>query len=110
VVDLLRPQYEPDEQPGTRLRNGYAMRAFNLSLAAAVEDAAREGLRCVVIGGDCSILLGALAGRRRLGPLGLVHIDGHSDFRHPGNYDPSSMLGAVAAWTSRLRQVAARSS
>ena len=27
---------------------------------------------------------------------GLVHIDGHSDFFHPGNYDTNKALGAVA--------------
>lgn len=50
----------------------------------------------LVIGGDCSILLGALAGARQAGPLSLIHIDGHSDFRHPGNYDPEQTLGTVA--------------
>ena len=96
VVDLPRPAYSADLQLGTRLLNGPAMRAFNLQLADAVEDAAREGLLPIVVGGDCSILLGALAGRRRLGSVSLAHVDGHSDFRHPGNYDPNVMLGAVA--------------
>ena len=96
VVDLAPPIYSAHAQPGTRLRNGPAMRAFNLQLAEAVEDIARQGLMPVVVGGDCSTLLGALAGRRRRGPVSLVHIDGHSDFRHPGNYDPSATLGAVA--------------
>ena len=72
------------------------LRAFNLGLAEAVEAVAREGNFPLVVGGDCSVLLGALAGRRRLGPLSLVHVDGHSDFRHPGNYDASATLGAVA--------------
>lgn len=96
VVDLPRPAYRPDPQPGTRLRNGPAMRTFNLALADAVEAAAREGALPLVVGGDCSVLLGALAGRRRLGPVALAHVDGHSDFRHPGNYDPAATLGAVA--------------
>lgn len=96
VVDLPRPPYSPDPQPGTRLRNGPAMRAFNLALADAVEAAAREGAFPLVVGGDCSVLLGALAGRRRLGPLALVHADGHGDFRHPGNYDPAATLGSAA--------------
>jgi arginase len=52
----------------------------------------------VVLGGDCSILIGsALAMRRRAVaeglPYGLVYIDGHSDFRHPGN---ASYVGAAA--------------
>jgi arginase len=65
-------------------------------LADAVSAAVGAGEFPVVVGGDCSILLGALAGGRRLGPLSLVHVDGHSDFRHPGNYDSAAMLGAVA--------------
>ena len=56
----------------------------------------RLGEFALVVGGDCSILLGALAGARQSGPISLVHIDGHSDFRHPGNYDPEESLGAVA--------------
>lgn len=72
------------------------MRAFNLTLADEVEAVGRVGDFPLVVGGDCSVLLGALAGQRRLGPLSLVQVDGHSDFRHPGNYDPHAALGAVA--------------
>lgn len=96
VVDLSRPDYDSGEQAGTRLRNGHTIRAFNLGLADAVHSALAADDFPIVIGGDCSILLGALAGARRMGPVSLVHIDGHSDFRHPGNYDPSAVLGAVA--------------
>jgi arginase len=37
----------------------------------------------VVLGGDCSILLGPLLALRRRGRYGLVFIDGHADFQHP---------------------------
>ncbi|RZS29459.1 arginase [Herbihabitans rhizosphaerae] len=48
----------------------------------------------VVIGGDCSILLGAGLALRRTGRrYGLAFLDGHSDFRHPGNSD---RIGAAA--------------
>ena len=41
----------------------------------------------LVLGGDCSVLLGiGLATSARDG-IGLVHLDGHTDFRHPGNSD-----------------------
>lgn len=96
AIDLPRPKYDPEAQPNTRLLNGQTMRAFNLRLADTVAEVAAAGEFPVVVGGDCSILLGALAGIRRSTALSLVHIDGHSDFRHPGNYDPSVMLGAVA--------------
>jgi arginase len=96
TVDLPRPDYAIGPQPGTRLRNGRSIRAFNLELAERVVEAVDQNELPVIIGGDCSILLGALAGARRHTPLSLVHIDGHSDFRHPGNYDPSAVFGAVA--------------
>jgi len=95
-IAMARPAWKPGPDPGTRLRNGIAMRAFNLALADHVDATCARGAFALVVGGDCSILLGALAGARRHGPLGLVHVDGHSDFRHPGNYDPASTLGAVA--------------
>ena len=96
VVDLDRPAYSTDPEPGTRLRNGHAIRRFNLELADTVADALGRGAWPLVIGGDCSILLGALAAARRSGPVALVHVDGHSDFRHPGNYDVNAALGSAA--------------
>ena len=52
----------------------------------------------MVLGGDCSILLGSALAMHRLGEavggrIGLVFVDGHSDFRHPGN---ASYVGAAA--------------
>jgi arginase len=51
-----------------------------------------------VLGGDCSIVLGSALAMNRLGEdvggrIGLVFVDGHSDFRHPGN---ASYVGAAA--------------
>ena len=96
VVDLDRPAYSTDPEPGTRLRNGHAIRDFNLRLADVVANALGQGEWPLVIGGDCSILLGALAAARRSGAVALVHVDGHSDFRHPGNYDVNAALGSAA--------------
>lgn len=47
----------------------------------------------VVLGGDCSILIGNLLALKRRGRFGLVFIDGHSDFRHPHN---APAIGAAA--------------
>jgi arginase len=95
-VRLARRDYHAEAQPGTRVRNGPALRDFNLELAAEVERSLGRGALPVVVGGDCSILLGCLLGLRRAGGRGLVHVDGHSDFFHPGNYDAASRLGSAA--------------
>jgi arginase len=96
VVELARPRYDFDEQPGTRIRNGLTIREHALELADAVEAALSAGRLPFVLGGDCSLLLGCLVGARRGGRSGLVHLDGHMDFFHPGNYDTASRLGSAA--------------
>jgi arginase len=96
VVELARPAYAFDEQPGTRIRNGLTIRRHAFELAHHVRTSLERGDLPVVVGGDCSILLGCLLGARRIGPVGLVHVDGHSDFSHPGNYPADKVLGAAA--------------
>jgi arginase len=96
VTELARPGYEFHMQPGTRIRNGTAIRGHALRLADAVAAGLAASRFVLVVGGDCSILLGCLAGVRRGGRCGLVHIGGHRDFLHPGNYDASSHLGSAA--------------
>lgn len=93
---LPRPRYLADAQPGTRIRNGQTIRAVGVALAGQVREVLDAGRFPVVVGGDCSILLGCLLGLRQHGGRGLVHVDGHSDFFHPGNYDAASILGAAA--------------
>lgn len=93
---LDRPPYQLDAQPGTRIRNGNTIRRFSEQVAKEVVTLLQSGLFPIVIGGDCSVLLGCLLGARRSGGKGLVHIDGHSDFFHPGNYDAQSRLGTAA--------------
>jgi len=99
IVTVPCPDYSPEPEPGTDILNGHKLRHLNLKLADEVEAAHCCNLRPVVIGGDCGILPGALLGsRRRLGDIALVHIDGHSDFRHPGNWnrEPGARPGAAA--------------
>jgi arginase len=96
LVELPKPSYAVEAQPTTRIRNGITLREHSLLLATAVEAALSASRFPVVLGGDCSILLGSLLGARRGGRCGLLHVDGHTDFYHPGNYDSATRLGSVA--------------
>ncbi|OUJ04700.1 arginase family protein [Acetobacter malorum] len=96
VTTLLRPTYCPVPPAGTLIRNACAIRDFSLTLAEHVAQSVQSGNFALVLGGDCSILLGALAGARQSGSLSLIHFDGHSDFRHPGNYESSRIMSGVA--------------
>jgi arginase len=53
----------------------------------------------VVLGGDCSILLGNLLALKRRGRYGLLFMDGHADFYNPeanSNGEAASMELALA--------------
>ncbi|MFH8344409.1 arginase family protein [Streptomyces sp. NPDC018045] len=73
-----------------------AIAEYTRRLATRVAAHVRDGEFPVLLGGDCSILLGAALGLRRTGRYGIVHLDGHSDFRHPGNTDRNGPVGAAA--------------
>jgi arginase len=73
--------------------NRAALTGYTRDLAARLGELLEAGARPLVLGGDCSILLGACLALRRRGRFGLVHVDGHLDFRHPGW---SAGAGAVA--------------
>jgi arginase len=87
------PFYSPDVDPATGVRNGEALRAFSMDLAERIESFVRAGSFPVVLGGDCGILVGNMLALRRIGQFGLAFLDGHLDFRHPGN---SELVGAAA--------------
>jgi len=77
------PPYDPVRDPATGLLNSIGLREYSLRLAGAVGDLVRDKRFPIVLGGDCSILIGALLGVRRVGRYGLFFMDGHADFYQP---------------------------
>ncbi len=58
-------------------------------IRSAVEAVLDRGERPLVVGGDCTILVGALAAaKQRLGRIGLAFLDGHVDY-FGGDTSPS---------------------
>jgi arginase len=86
---LPAPPYDPAPEPVTGFRNGEKIRAYSVALADRLRGLLRQGKFPVVLGGDCSILLGPSLALRQEGRFGLVFMDGHDDFsplRHPGKF------------------------
>jgi arginase len=73
--------YNRDEE--TKLLNPEAIKAYSLRIAEIVKLVLHKNKFPVVLGGDCSILIGNLLALRRLGRYGLFFIDGHADFYRP---------------------------
>ena len=93
------PAYGTEVHP-SGIRNAEAIAAYARTLADVVESIVLRREMAVVLGGDCSILLGNLLGARRsVERLGLVFLDGHSDFLTPersGTHGAAGMDLALA--------------
>jgi arginase len=80
---VVAPKYETAIDPTTKIRNAAAIREYSLGLAGRVGSLLDEGRFSLLVGGDCSILLGGALALRRRGRYGLFFIDGHSDLLTP---------------------------
>jgi arginase len=96
---VTSPPYNPRRDPTTGLLNPTALRDYACKLADATGEVLDTGDIPIVLGGDCSILLGNMLALRRRGRYGLLFIDGHADFYQPEaepNGEAASMDLALA--------------
>jgi arginase len=94
AVRVAVPAYSAVRDPDANLLNPHGIAAVAHDLAAAVDEALDGGRFPVVLGGDCSILLGPLLALSRRGRYGLVFLDGHADFQHPDD-EPNGEVASL---------------
>ena len=87
---VLPGRYVDDDatRPRGWVRNEAALIEHARRLAARLRALRAEGRVPLVLGGDCSLLVGIGVANAAGERAGLVHVDGHTDFRHPGGRDP----------------------
>jgi arginase len=93
------PRYEGQRDTTTGLLNPTGLRDYAHQLADTTGDVLDGGEIPIVLGGDCSIILGNLLALRRRGRYGLLFLDGHADFYQPEaepNGEAASMDLALA--------------
>jgi arginase len=91
--NLVPPRYLAEWDAGEGDRNAHAIATFSVSLANRVGTLLDARHFVLVLGGDCSVLIGNMLALKRRGRYGLVFLDAHSDFRHPNN---APAIGAAA--------------
>ena len=84
--------YNPKRDEETLLLNAEAIREFSLQLSNVVLKVLCKKQFPIVLGGDCSVVIGPMLALRRYGRYGLFFIDGHADFYQP----EASITGEVA--------------
>ena len=83
AVRIDVPPYDDVRDPETGILNPHGITAVARDVASAVAATLDAGRFPVLLGGDCSIVLGPLLALRRRGRYGLAFLDGHADFRIP---------------------------
>lgn len=91
--DVEAPPYHDFKRPAGRPRNEEEIAAYSRALAGRVSEAVADGYFTIVLGGDCSILLGTLLGLRPHGRCGLAFVDGHFDFADPSTSGTGGAAG-----------------
>jgi arginase len=86
--------YSPVRDSETKIMNPRQLSGYSSRLADAVAAVLDAGEFPVVLGGDCSILLGTMLALRRRGRYGLLYIDGDADFYQP---EVNPLSGAASA-------------
>jgi arginase len=81
--EVLAPRYGFERDAATGVRNPWEIADYSVALARAVGRQLDAGRFPLVIGGDCSILLGTLLALHRRGRYGLLFLDGHEDLQTP---------------------------
>ncbi len=76
-------KYDFRRDPKTQLLNAGSIREFSIDLSNVIIREIEKNHFPIVLGGDCSILIGIILGLRRIGQYGLFFVDGHSDFYQP---------------------------
>jgi arginase len=84
--------YDAKRDPQTLMLNAPGIAEYSVQLADAVADVIGRGEFPILLGGDCSIVLGSTLALRRRGRYGLLFIDGHADF-----YQPEALTSGEAA-------------
>jgi arginase len=88
------PPYDDRRDPETRLLNPKGIARYSSALADAVGQVVDDGEFPLVLGGDCSIMLGCVLAMRRRGRSGLLFLDGHADFYQP-EADPNGEAASM---------------
>jgi len=81
--EVTPPEYSTEPDLSSGFRNGTKISGYSKYLANKIASLIQNNEFPVVLGGDCSILLGSTLALRSLGEYGLCFIDGHDDFAYP---------------------------
>jgi len=91
-IPTLNQFYSGQRDGYTGLLNGERLKEFSISLHNPIKASVQGNKFMLILGGDCSILIGIMSALKSMGTYGLFFIDAHADFYEP----EKSVRGEVA--------------
>jgi len=82
-ISVPPPAYSTEIDQESKVRNADKIVVYDKRLADVLGTHLEKRNTAIVIGGDCSILIGAALSLKRNGNYGLFFLDGHTDFMWP---------------------------
>ncbi|CAN5592901.1 hypothetical protein BH23BAC1_BH23BAC1_43120 [soil metagenome] len=91
------------------VRNADKIQTYAKEQAKLLVPHSKEDNFLIILGGDCSILIGSALALRQVGAYGLFYLDGHTDFILPEGSETGGAAGMDLAivtriWTSEINQ------
>ncbi|HMF71448.1 MAG TPA: arginase family protein, partial [Flavitalea sp.] len=79
-IEVAAPNYDGKKDKESGVLNLDQLVVYTKKLSQVIKEVVDTGKFPIVIGGDCSILLGSMLALKQKGRYGLAHVDGHTDF------------------------------
>lgn len=83
ILRLEPPKYAVDLDKESGVRSAGKIIEYAIEQSKIVSEQLEEGTFQIILGGDCSILIGSSIALKRKGNFGLFFLDGHTDFVLP---------------------------
>ncbi len=92
-INVVAPFYSMEVDPESKVRNAEKIIKYSIKLADVIDEHIQRENLLAIIGGDCSILIGAVLSLKRNGNYGLFFLDGHTDYVLPEQSGTSGAAG-----------------
>ncbi|HET9431893.1 MAG TPA: arginase family protein [Chitinophagaceae bacterium] len=100
ILNIDPPPYTMHVDEETKIRNAHAIREYSTKLGTEIAQHVSKEKFQIVLGGDCSILIGCMLGLKTKGSYGLFYMDGHTDYMLPEHSGTAGAAGMDLALVS----------
>jgi arginase len=97
IIKLVPPKYSNVKDPETGILNADSIVEYSIDQAETIKRLLEDKKFALIIGGDCSIMIGSAIALKQTGNYALFYLDGHTDFMDISLSETGGAGGLVAS-------------